>query len=132
MPAVSFPNIKPSGRRYTPGVFPQTEFKSQNGTLTVLRYGNRRVDSTLSLEFRNITDEQAALILANYEQVNKTWNYVTFTKATGASGASGNLVGYLAETNGSSLRWRYSRPPEVTSVFKGRSTVQCEFTGSLD
>ncbi len=131
MSAVPFPNVAPSGRRYTPGDFPQTEFKSQNGTLTILRYGNRRVDSTLSLEFRNITDENAALILENYELVNKTLNHVTFTEATGAAGASGALVGYLRETNGSKLQWRYAQPPQVTSVFKGRSTVQCEFVGSL-
>lgn len=131
MSAIPFPNIRPSGRRYTPGDFPQTEFKSQNGTLTILRYGNRRVDSTLSLEFRNITDEDAASILQNYEDVNKTLNHVTFTQDSGAAGASGDLVGYLRETNGSQLKWRYAGPPQVTSVFRGRSTVQCEFVGSL-
>ena len=77
MSAVPFPNVAPSGRRYTPGDFPQTEFKSQNGTLTILRYGNRRVDSTLSLEFRNITDENAALILENYELVTNTQTHLS-------------------------------------------------------
>lgn len=130
--AIPFPGIKPASRSYSPGRYPQTEFRAQNGALTVLKYGNRRFDASLTLEFRNITDDNAALILANYEAVNKNWNYATFTNSTGASGASSDLARYLREVNGSGLRWRYAEPPTVENTFRGRSNVRCQFVGVLD
>ena len=56
---VDFPNIKPTSRSYTPGRYPQLEFVAQNGAKTVLRYGNKKVDAKLTLEFTNITDSEA-------------------------------------------------------------------------
>lgn len=129
---VAFPSIAPTGRSYSPGTYPQTEFRAQNGSVTVVRYGNRRVDSELSLEFQNITDANAALILANYEAVNSAWDSVTFTTATGALGAGTTLADYILESGGSGLRWRYAEPPSVTSTIPGRSTVQCKFVGIMD
>lgn len=130
--AVPFPSVKPASRSYSPGRYPQTEFRAQNGALTVLRYGNKRFDATLTLDFRNITDDDAALILANYEAVNRDWNYVTFNRSTGASGASSSLAEYIREAGGSGLRWRYSEPPSVENSFGGRSNVSCQFVGVLD
>lgn len=129
---VAFPSIKPTGRSYSPGNYPQTEFRAQNGAVTVVRFGSQRVDSELSLEFRNITDTQAAAILSNYETVNSRWDYVTFAAADGAVGASTALANYIREVGGSGLRWRYADPPSVQSVQPGRSTVQCKFVGVLD
>ena len=129
MPARAFPNIKPSSRTYTPGNFPQTEFRAQNGALTILRYGNRRVDSTLSLEFRNIPDSQAKLIIDNYINVNQDLDTVTFLLGNGGAGINdGGLLNYIKE-QGTGLSWRYAGPPQITSTFKGRSTVVCEFIG---
>jgi len=130
--AVAFPSIKPTTRNYSPGTYPQTEFRAQNGALTVVRFGSRRVDAELSLEFRNITDSQAATILQNYEAVNGVWDWVTFTGSDGSTGAGSELQQYLQETGGSGLRWRYADPPSVSSVVPGRSTVQCKFVGVLD
>ena len=132
MAAVAFPDIKPSGRSYSPGSYPQTEFESQNGTKTIVRYGNKRVDATLQLTFSNITDNQAALILDNYETINSEWNNVSFSGANGTAGSSSNLASYLAETGGSGLKWRYARPPKVDSVYPGLSTVSCDFVAVLD
>ena len=129
MPARAFPNIKPSSRTYTPGNFPQTEFRAQNGALTILRYGNRRVDSTLSLEFRNIPDSQAKLIIDNYINVNQDLDTVTFLLGNGGAGINDiGLLNYIKE-QGTGLSWRYAGPPQITSTFKGRSTVVCEFIG---
>ena len=129
---VAFPSISPSSRSYSPGKFPQTEFRAQNGALTVVRFGSRRVDSELDLGFQNITDADAALILANYEAVNRAWDSVTFSTASGTSGISGSLADYISEAGGSGLRWRYAEPPSVTSVLPGRSTVRCRFIGIMD
>ena len=128
----SFPSVKPSSRSYKPGEYPQTQFEAQNGAKTIMRYGKNRVNATLTLGFSNISDADAALILANYEDVNSDWDYVTFASASGTAGVgSTNLSNYFQES-GSGLKWRYSRPPSVTSTFKGMSNVSCSFVACLD
>lgn len=130
--AVAFPNLQPTGRSYTPGNWPQTEFRAQNGAVTVVRFGSRRTDSELRLEFNNISDDEAALVLANYEAVMAAWDNVTFTATNGSAGASAALRLYLEESGGSGLCWRYADAPEVSSVMPGVSTVRCRFLGYLD
>ena len=140
-----FPSIKPTSRSYSPGEYPSTNFESLDGTKTHIRYGNKRVNSTLTLGFSNITDAQAWEILDNYKKVNSVYNYVTFDKDSGLAGAGGtghtstdgaltNLATYMAETSSTSggLKWRYSGPPSVTSTFKGMSNVSCSFVACLD
>jgi len=137
-----FPTIKPSSRRYNPGEYPSTTFESLDGTKTHLRYGNKRVNATLQLGFSGITDAQAYEILENYREVNSNWNYVTFNQDSGLAGVGGtghtmpdgslgNLAAYMDETN-TGLKWRYSAPPSVTSVFPGTSNVSCSFVACLD
>ena len=130
--AQPFPTVKPTSRSYNPGTYPSTTFESLDGTKTHLRYGNKRVNATLTLGFSNISDADAALILANYEDVNSDWDYVTFSSANGTVGVdSTSLSNYLKES-GSGLKWRYSGPPSVTSTFKGMSNVSCSFVACLD
>ena len=96
-----------------------------------MRYGNQRANSKLSLTFENISDYNASLILANYQQVMQADNWAIFTAANVAAGAASELVPWITETN-SALRWKYDRPPSVTSVKVGLSTVNCEFVGELN
>jgi len=129
---VAFPAVKPSSRSYNPGTYPSTNFESLDGTKTHLRFGNKRVNATLTLGFSNISDAEAALILANYENVNSDWDYVTFNGGNATTGVTDtNLLGYLRESS-SSLKWRYSGPPSITSTFKGKSNVSCSFVACLD
>jgi hypothetical protein len=132
MAARAFPPIKPTGRSYSPGAYPQTTFKALNGATTVVRFGNRRSDSELRLTFQNLSDANAAVLLALYEQTMVSDDWITFTAADGAAGASPELANYLREVGGSGLRWRFSDPPSVDSVVPGRSSVQCSFVGRLD
>ena len=138
-------NITPSSRSYSPGEYPQNEFQALNGVKTVIRYGKYRYNSTLTLGFNNITDEQAWEIIDNYRQVNSVYNYVVFssdrglagvgvTGHTSTSGALTNLATYMAETSTAAggQKWRYDGPPTVTSVFPGRSNVECKFVACLD
>ena len=130
--ARAFPSIKPTSRSYTPGNYPSTNFESLDGTKTHIRYGNKRVNATLSLGFSNITDADAALILANYEDVNSDWDYVTFASASGTAGVGSTSLSNYFKEDGSGLKWRYSGPPSVTSTFKGMSNVSCSFVACLD
>ena len=129
---VSFPNLQPTERSYSPGTYPQSVFTAQNGATTVVRFGSRRVEAELSLSFNNVSDSDAVSILQNYEAVNGVWDYVTFTSNDAAIGTSSELAEYMREVGGSGLRWRYSDAPSVTSVKPGLSSISCKFIGVLD
>lgn len=131
MQPISFPPLVPSGRQYSPGTFPEEVFTAQNGAVTRLRFGNRRVNSELSLTFSNITDANAALILQNFEAVMGGDYHAVFTSANVAAGVSADLVPWIVESN-SALKWKYSAPPSVQSIKPGRSTVTCSFVGELE
>jgi hypothetical protein len=135
MTAISFPALVPSGRSYSPGIFPEQQFQAQNGAVVRVRYGNQRYSSSLSLTFANITDENAEKILQNYVDVMNDDNYAEFTKdnvaATTTTGEPGVLTPWISETN-SLLKWKYASPPSVQSVKPGLSTVSCEFIGELE
>ena len=123
-------NVTPSTRSYSPGEYPQVEFEAQNGVKTVIRYGKNRTGSSLSLGFDNILDSDAAAILQNYEDINSIWDEVTFSGTNVINGADSALQSYFLERT--ELKWRYDGPPEVTSVYPGRSNVQCKFVACLD
>ena len=128
----NFPELTPSSRSFSPGDYLKSAFEAQNGAKTFIRYSNKRVNATLTLGFSNISDADAALILTNYENVNSDWDYVTFDRGYATSGVTDtSLLAYLKES-GSSLKWRYSAPPSVTSSFKGKSNVSCSFVACLD
>lgn len=133
MAAVSFPSIRPTSRRYSPGEYPQRQFQAQNGSVTTLRYGNKRSEASLELTFSNISDANAVLILQNYEAVTVADDWVTFTATDAAAGASTTLGNYFRETEvNSGLHWRYAEPPNIESVRPGLSTVSVKFVGQLD
>ena len=123
-------NLVPSTRSYSPGEYSQNEFQALNGVKTIIRYGKYRYNSTLTLGFNNIADSDAAAILQNYEDINSIWDNVTFNGTGVIEGASSQMQSYFVE--GSGLKWRYDGPPTVTSVYPGRSNVECKFVACLD
>ena len=123
-------NLVPSTRSYSPGEYPQNEFQALNGVKTILRYGKHRYNSTLTLGFNNISDVDAAAILKNYEDINSIWDEVTFAGTGIVEGASSEMQSYIVERT--ELKWRYDGPPTVTSVYPGRSNVECKFVACLD
>jgi len=127
--ARAFPALCPSSRSYKPGSQPQTKFRSQNGSLTLVQFGYLFVDAELDMQFRNITDERAGQILDHYLEVQGD-DYVTFD-ATGALDGMGVEIVNRMETGRQALRWRYDGPPQITSVYPGVSTVSCKFIGYL-
>ena len=124
-----FPSITPSSRSYRPGKQPETVFRAQNGASSVIAFGNRFVDAELNMEFKNISDDKANLILEHYESVRNNDSAV-FSINKGLGGMSTNLRGSVQNGNGV-LRYRYKEPPSVESVYPGVSTVRCVFIGLL-
>lgn len=131
MAGIAFPALIPTARSYEPGNYAEQVFTAQNGAVTRLRYGNQRNSSRLTLSFDNISDDSAAQILSNYTQVTQLENWVSFTASNVAAGVSASLVPWITETN-SAQHWKYSKPPAITSVKPGLSSVSCEFVGELE
>ena len=139
----TFPEITPSARVYTPGKYPQKEFQGLNGAVTTLEYGNRVTDSVLKMTFKNVTDDDAWEIYDNYIKANGgrdpdtgEADYVLLGPAANPPALAGvqneNLRNVMSERYGAHLRYRYAKPPQITSVFPGRSTVEVELRGYLD
>ena len=138
MTNISFPeNIAPSSRSFKAGEYPQAVFEAQNGAKSIIRYGNKQVNATLTLGFTNISDENVMSILNIYKNVNSEWNYITFSKTKGLQGTDHNglantMINGTSNYMDSSLRWRYSAPPTITSVQPGINNVTCSFVACLD
>ena len=124
-----FPDLTPTTRKFTPGVRPETNFSSQNGSTSFVCFGNRMVDAKLELGFSNIDDTYAEDILAHYNSTGSD-DHVIFDSNHGLGGMSDSLITRVNTLN-SGLRFRYDGPPEITSVFPGVSSVRCSFTGYL-
>jgi len=87
MAEIKFPeNIAPSSRSFKAGEYPQSVFESQNGSKTIIRYGNKAVNATLTLGFTNISDADALSIVTNYKNVNSDWDNVVFGTTRGMQG----------------------------------------------
>jgi len=65
---VQFPQLRPSNRTVTQGVYPVKKFKAIAGVSTFRRYGSQPVGASLDLEFSNILDSQAELIASAFDQ----------------------------------------------------------------
>jgi len=124
---VMFPDITPSSRSYRAPERPRTVFQSQNGATTLIEFGSQQVDAKLDLQFRNITDDRAAEIITHYNGQDEN-KWVIFNTTRGLGGMGTKLYN-VVEKGDTKLRWRYSSPPEITSVYPGTSTVTCKFVG---
>ena len=142
MTHIIFPALTPSSRSFSPGAYPEAVFEAQNGAKSFIRYGNKPVNATLSLSFTNISDDEANSILtAYYDSESVSDNYIFFV------GLQGNAFGGLEYTPAvdnsktllhrlgqysTGLKWRFSSPPEYSSVFPGVANVSCSFVACLD
>jgi len=139
MAAIEFPNIEPTSRAYNPGEFPRTLFESQNGSMTAVYFGDRPVNGTLELTFRNIVDDEAHQIINHYKRCNRTdgsgnWNYAKLPlTATGPLAGIGDaeLRSTVGE-NQDNRRYRYANAPQVTSAFPGYSTVTVKLVAMIE
>lgn len=120
---------KPSSRSFSPGDYPEQVFEAANGAKTVIRYGNKRVNATLQLGFTNISDLVALDILEFYQEVSAAHDWITF-KTEQFAGMDFWLRSFVEYNPG--LKWRFSQPPQVTSVQPDISNVSCSFVACLD
>ena len=77
---MTFPALAPSSRNYEPGNWPVKTYNSVSGVEIRLRYGDKRFNAKLSLQYQNIPDSSADDFLAHYESQFGT--YKAFTLPT--------------------------------------------------
>ena len=120
---LDFPEgLCPTTFRYTPGTLPETVFESQNGAVSFVQYGRTFVNAKLEMDFVNITDSEAALILDNYQQMKEDVHIVFDYTGMFDPNLTTQIENGLME-----LRWRYDGPPQMTHVFPGVKTVSTKF-----
>lgn len=130
--AINFPAIEPTARRFVAPKWPTTGVVSQSGVTTRRLWGSRPSQAQLDLTFTNITDNNAALILAAYNSAKGATTDLTLPSAI-FNGASGNLATWLDTTaTGAGMKWFFTEePPTLESVSPGVSTVNVRLVAEL-
>ena len=106
----AFPTLIPSGRTFTPGIYPHTPFRAMSGKQGFVRNSNVMTSSQLRLTFAAITEAQMLSILTHYQGQRGTFISFPLPSAiwSGVSSVSDyQLAGY---------GWRYIDPPNVTDA----------------
>jgi len=123
-----FPAIKPTARSYEPGDYPIQRYRTLSGAVWKRSFGNKRVGASLSLEFANISDDEAAQILAHYDEQGGTF-YRFVIPTVLLAGSSAKLQTVLALPP--NLLWAYESGVSVKAVFPGVSTVSVRLIGEV-
>jgi hypothetical protein len=127
--AEQFPRIKPTSRAFKLGSFPVKSYRALSGATVKRAFGNRASGYELQLGFDNISDATTELLLAHYTGSSGGFDRFTLP-ADLFAGMTTTLRGYIQAPT--SIRWEYAGPPEVESIFTGRSRVSITLIGELD
>ena len=123
---MSYPTFTPSARTYNPGNWAVKNYNSMSGREIRIRYGDKRFNAKLTLQYQNIADTDADDFLSHYNSQFGTYEAFTLPPEvfTGWSGTSYN-------PDESAMKFRYNQAPTVVSVRPGVSTVSVELTGVI-
>lgn len=125
----NFPSLVPTSRSFDPGDYPQQRYQTLSGAVWKRSFSSVRVGMTLQLEFANITDDNAALIINHYRNQAGTLTGFNIPEAATYGGMSSNLISAVDVST--SIEWAYAGPPSVTSVVPGISTVSVSLVGEV-
>lgn len=126
--SVPFPNVKPTARSFKQGQFPTKIYRALSGATVKRSFGNRAFGNEISLEFANVNDTTAALILKHYADTSGGFERFSLP-ADVFTGMSASLQGYIQST--ATILWEYSGPPDVESVPCGLNVVRVTLVGEL-
>ena len=127
--AEQFPRIKPTSRAFKLGSFPVKSYRALSGATVKRAFGNRATGYELQLGFDNIPDATTEQLLAHYTGSSGGFDRFTLP-ADLFAGMTTTLRGYIQAPT--SISWEYAGPPEVETVFTGRSRVSITLIGELD
>jgi hypothetical protein len=127
--AEQFPRIKPTTRAFKLGTFPVKTYRALSGATVKRAFGSRASGYELQLGFDNIPDATTEQLLDHYNGSSGGFDRFTLP-ADLFAGMTTTLRGYIQAPT--SIRWEYAGPPEVQSVYTGRSRVSITLIGELD
>ncbi len=127
--SITFPAIKPTAREFTMGTYPTKVYRSLAGTTVKRSFGSKPYGYQLSLEFANVSDTVLEQILAHYDTTAGGFSRFSLPNDV-FSGMDSTVRGRIQDPNG--IKWEYAGPPQVQSVYKGRSSVSVELSGELE
>lgn len=130
--AVTFPSIEPTSRSFTAPRWPTSGLTTQSGVTTRRLWGSRPSQAQLQLQFSNITDDDAALIVQAYNDAKGATTELTLPSELFA-GASSALTDWLdTSATGAGMTWFFAEePPTVESVAPNRSSVRINLVAEL-
>lgn len=121
-----FPALSPTSRTFTAGLYPVRRQLSPAGSGVSRRFGTSPIEPTLSLEFANITDANAAAIAAAFESAAGSFSTMELPTDIWRDLAN-------PSANNSDLKppyWRFKQPPVYSkSSIPGYKTVSVELVG---
>lgn len=124
-----FPSIRPTGRSYSPGQFPTKVYRGLSGATVKRVFGNRSFGHVIDLQFENISDINTKAIVDHYYGQYGSYERFTLPNAVFSGMSTALKDAVQAPVN---ILWEYAEPPQVESVFNGRSTVTVRLIGELD
>jgi hypothetical protein len=124
----TFPAIKPSGRSLSPGQLPVRSYTTLSGAIWKRAFSNTRSGHAISLEFANIPDQQAELIVAHYESVGGP--FYRFTLPTAVFAGMGATLASRFQAP-ASVEWAYASEPKLESIYPGVTTVRVELVSEV-
>lgn len=123
---VTFPSIVPSQREFALGQFPTKTYRALSGATVKRSFGSRPSSYKLTLVFQNIRDSITKQLLDHYETTGGGFARFALPVAV-FDGMSANLRALIQSPDG--IRWEYTGPPTVQSIFNDISTVTIELQG---
>ncbi len=123
---VSFPEICPTRRTYTPGQYPTKKVTSINGATTTRLYGSKAFDATMNLSFL-LNDSDMARLLDSWH--DSRGGFVPMNLPDSVFAGIGDT---LQRQIPRYLQWRWAEMPSVESVLPNRSRVQVQLIATLE
>lgn len=128
--SATFPSsITPSRRDFTLGQYPTKVYRSLTGTTVKRSYGNKPSSYQLTLQYENITDDKVLEFINHYNTTGGGFSRFALPGKI-FRGMSADLRATIQAPD--SIRWEYSSPPRVQSVYNGISTVSIDLTGEIN
>jgi len=128
--SATFPSsITPSKRDFTLGQYPTKVYRSLSGNTVKRSYGNKPHSYQLSLQYENIGDDKVLEFIDHYNTTGGGFSRFALP-AKIFSGMSGGLTATVQSPP--NIKWEYSSPPKVQSVYNGISTVSIDLIGEIN
>jgi hypothetical protein len=127
--ADQFPGtLTPSDRSYKAGSYPTRVYRAMSGATVKRSFGNAATGYELKLEYKNISDADAATYITHYNSTAGGFDRFTIPASISAGMSDTENTTLLTLAN---ISWEYAQPPDVTYVYRDICTMTITLIGEL-